>query len=105
MSKINRNLFQRTLAGIVLVVVILFCIWWSVWTFFGLFLIVTILSVNEFHKMSNSASISVINWLAMLASALLFVGGFVYYGMYDIELIESYQLSVWLFICSLLLYI
>ena len=102
---LNKNLFLRTVAGIILVTVILFCIWWSIWTFLGLFLLVTILSINEFHKMTNSENVSVINWLAMVSAALLFVGGFVYYGIGDDELLTDCVLAEWIFNDTMLDYL
>ena len=77
MQKVNKNLFQRTVAGIILVAVILISIAWSAWSFLLLFLLGTLLAVNEFHKITNSEHISVVNWLAIVAAALMFLAGFV----------------------------
>lgn len=76
----NKNLIQRTIAGGVLVALILCSIIFSPYGFVALFGLVAALSVAEFHKLTNKNGINVPIWWAILASELLFGAFFLYFS-------------------------
>lgn len=78
--KIDKNLVQRTLTGVLLVGVIIGAIMWSPWSSAVLFAIVTALSVREFHHLTNGAQAVMPPAVGMVGAVLLFAAAFIYFG-------------------------
>jgi len=66
------NLFKRTLTGILIVAVLVGGIAWSPVSFFILFLILTLASVNEFYSLSKKISSQPLTILGLILSGYLF---------------------------------
>ena len=66
------NLFKRTLTGILIVTVLVGGIAWSPVSFFILFLLLTLASVNEFYLLNKKASCEPQRVLGLIISGFLF---------------------------------
>lgn len=66
----------RALTGVVFAVVLIGSIYWSAWSFGALFLLVTILGVQEFYRLSKKAGAKPQLLLGLVAAFLLFTGAF-----------------------------
>lgn len=71
--KIDKNLIQRTISGAILVALIIGAILLNVWSFLFIFLIITLLSIREFHQLTNSKQIQTSLVGSMLGAFLLFL--------------------------------
>ena len=77
----TKNFIQRTVAGAVLVALILSVIWscqFFPYAFLALFGVITVFSTIEFHKLTNREDVSVPYWVASVASVALFVAFFLH---------------------------
>ncbi|WP_245964563.1 phosphatidate cytidylyltransferase [Rufibacter immobilis] len=70
------NLQQRLLAGIIGGAVFIGAIYWSEWTFFLLFLALTVLGVLEFYRLLSSRGFQPNRVLGVVLGAGLYVAGF-----------------------------
>ena len=66
------NLYKRTLTGILIVAVLVGGIAWSPVSFFIIFLLLTLASVNEFYSLSKNTSSQPVNILGLILSGYLF---------------------------------
>jgi phosphatidate cytidylyltransferase len=51
----DKNLIQRIITGTIFIIVLVGCIMWNAWSMAGLFLLITILGLNEFYTLSEKA--------------------------------------------------
>ncbi|HTL80509.1 MAG TPA: phosphatidate cytidylyltransferase [Bacteroidia bacterium] len=49
----DKNLIQRSITGTLFVIIVVSCIWFSPWSMFALFLLITILGLHEFYKLAE----------------------------------------------------
>ena len=71
------NFWQRTITGIAFVVILIGCIWAHEYSFFSLFILITIFASKEFYQIiEKNANIQLNKTGAIVASALLFIAGF-----------------------------
>jgi phosphatidate cytidylyltransferase len=80
----NKNFIQRTVAGAVLVILILSSIWFSKYGFFVLFCIISALLTAEFHKLTNRSDVFVPYIVAVCASVVLFAAFFLYFAGFEV---------------------
>jgi len=74
-----KNLFIRLLTGIVYVGTISFCVVYSLYTFFALFMIIIFFCLREFYRMINVHREAGINWFVHgIAGSILFFTVFLY---------------------------
>lgn len=79
----DKNLIQRLITGTVFVVVLVGGIMWNEWSFFGLFLLITILGLWEFYRLSAHVPAAPWRIYGTAVGALIFAGFFFkqYYGL------------------------
>lgn len=71
------NFLQRTITGIAFVAILILSILWNEFSFYGLFLLITLLSSIEFYQLvENNGEINVHKWGGVFASGLLFSAAF-----------------------------
>jgi phosphatidate cytidylyltransferase len=49
---LDKNLIQRLITGSIFVIVLVLALWWCAWSMFLLFLLITVLGLHEFYKLS-----------------------------------------------------
>lgn len=79
----DKNLIQRLITGTVFVIVLVGGIMWNEWSFFGLFLLITILGLWEFYRLSAHVPAAPWRIYGTAVGALIFAGFFFkqYYGL------------------------
>lgn len=74
-----KNLVQRTISGIIFIILIIGSILWNQYSFGIIFVIITALSLYEFHKLTgHQEHIEVNSTIAIIAGLLLFSCSFLY---------------------------
>ncbi|MEQ9297635.1 MAG: phosphatidate cytidylyltransferase [Cyclobacteriaceae bacterium] len=78
MSILNRynNLTQRLITALIGAFVLIFCVVYSQWTYFAVFLFVTIIAQFEFYKLIESNGIVPLKYLGTFSGALIFILSF-----------------------------
>lgn len=67
----DKNLIQRLITGTIFVVVLVSAIWFSAWTMAALFLLITILGLHEFYKLSEKSGAHAQKKYGTIAGALI----------------------------------
>lgn len=70
------NLTQRLITGTIFVIVLVGCIWWSVWSMLVLMLVIGILGLNEFYNLSVKAGADPQKYYAIAVGALTILMAF-----------------------------
>jgi phosphatidate cytidylyltransferase len=76
----DKNLIQRILTGTVFIIVLVGCIMWNAWSMAGLFLLITILGLHEFYKLSEKSGAQPQKWYGIIIGALIFIITFIQNG-------------------------
>ncbi len=88
------NFWQRTLTGILFVVVILGCVWAGRWPFFGLLFVINVLGLWEFTGLFNKNGYSLSRWPVLVSGISVFtLMSLVVYSIID---------ATWLYLTPLL---
>ena len=70
------NLTQRLITGTIFVIVVVGCIWFSAWSMAALFLLITILGMNEFYSLAKKANAQPLHVYGIIAGSLLVLFAF-----------------------------
>lgn len=68
----NSNLLKRAATGAVFVGVLAGCVWFGAYTFTGLFLLVSLLTLAEFYSLATKAGYRPNRWLGLVAAAVIY---------------------------------
>lgn len=70
------NLTQRLITGTIFVIVLVGCIWWSAWSMFALFLVITVLGLNEFYTLAKKANAEPLRGYSIFGGSLIVISAF-----------------------------
>lgn len=81
------NLIQRTITGALFVIVLVGSVWYNEWTFFGLFLLITVLALFEFYRLSRLERNSPQRFMGLLLGVMVYLISWLYFrGMVEADL-------------------
>lgn len=100
-----KNLYTRTITGILLVAIILTSIMWNDWSFGVVFLIITYLTTREFHILTKREKVYNPPWCSAVAGALLFIAYFFKTsGQWSEPIVAICWITYGLYVCGLVIY-
>jgi phosphatidate cytidylyltransferase len=73
----DKNLIQRIITGTIFIIVLVGCMMWSAWSMAGLFLLITILGLNEFYNLSEKAGAQPQKIYGLIFGSILIILGFI----------------------------
>ncbi|CAN5869500.1 phosphatidate cytidylyltransferase [soil metagenome] len=73
----DKNLVQRIITGTVFIIVLVGCIMWNAWSMAGLFLLITILGLREFYKLSEKAGVQPQKGYGIFFGIVIYLIGFI----------------------------
>jgi phosphatidate cytidylyltransferase len=72
----DKNLIQRIITGTIFIIVLVGCIMWNAWSMAGLFLLITMLGLNEFYKLAEKAGVQPQKGYGIFLGVFIFVSAF-----------------------------
>ena len=72
----DKNLIQRIITGTIFIIVLVGCIMWNAWSMAGLFLLITILGLNEFYGLAEKANVQPQKFLGLTSGILIILIAF-----------------------------
>lgn len=68
----NSNLVKRAATGAVFVLILVSCVWYGAYSFAGLFLLISLLSLAEFYSLASGAGYEPNRWLGLVCGAAIY---------------------------------
>lgn len=91
-----KTLFQRSISGLIFIAIVISSILLDPYAFLGVFLLITLLGIYEFHKMTNVKSEIEVNLFAALTSGAIFFLSSFFYAKGEVPLFIFSIYALWI---------